>query len=407
MEKETVSFLLEKYLAGTLTEAEKNELGEHMNRKQNKEFMIGAMGDLLTKQGAVIDFDEKRFMPLLAGIFSADSIYDENEPTEEPKIEYSQTDGQSKGKKRWLLVIALLIIAAVGYYFFYYKRSESPNSVTEKRQSERSQEVKPGGYRAMITLADGTKLALDSAAIGSLGQQGNAKLGKTSGSEIKYTATGVNSSLVLSNTITTPKGGQFKVILSDGTRVTLNAYSSITYPVTFGNADRSVTISGEAFFEVATNPKIPFHVHAHDMKVEVMGTEFNINAYIDEPFITIALLKGSIKITKNSITHSLQPSQEGQFDKEGTFTLKKNIDTNEVIAWKNGSFKFNKSDIETVMRQLGRWYDVDVEYENGAPRDLLVSAEIQRNADFADCIKLLKENKINSRLEGKTMIVMP
>ena len=406
MEKETVNFLLEKYLAGTLSEAEKNELADHINSKQNKEFMIGVMDDFITKQGAVIDFDEKRFMPLLAGIFSADARDDDTELTQEPEIEYSQP-GLSRAKKLWLLVIGLLIIAAASFYFLYYRHLEYPKSATQSPPPKQSNEVKPGSYKAILTRADGTKLALERAAIGSLGQQGNAKLGKTSANEIKYTATGLNNSLVLSNTITTPKGGQFQVTLSDGSRVTLNANSSITYPVAFAGTERIVTISGEAFFEVTASSKKPFIVSVFDMKVEVVGTVFNINAYFDEPFITIALLKGSIKITKDSISHSLRPLQEAQFEKEGTFSLKKNIDTSEVVAWKNGLFKFNKSDIESVTRQLGRWYDVDVEFENNAPRDLLVSAKIQRNADFADCIRLLKLNRVNSRLEGKTLIVMP
>ena len=405
MEQETISFLLEKYLAGTLSESEKNELGEFLNRKQNKEFMMGAMDEFLTKQGAVIDFDEKRFMPLLAGIFSADSIQDEGESSAEVEMEYSEP-GLSRAKKVWLLVLGLLILGAVSFYFFYYKRSQSAKAVTEDINSAPPVQIRPGGYRAILTRADGTKLTLDSAGIGSLGQQGNAKVGKTSSGEIKYTATGTNSSLVLFNTIATPRGGQFQVTLSDGSRVTLNAYSSITYPVSFTGTERTVTITGEAFVEVAGQQKTPFNVNVFDMKIEAIGSDFNINAYIDEPIMKVAVRQGTVKITKNSITHTVQPLQEAQFDKDSAFSLRKNIDINEVMAWKNGSFKFNKSNIETVLRQLGRWYDVDIEYEKDAPKDLLVSAEIQRNAAFSDCIKLLKENKINSRLEGKTMIVM-
>jgi ferric-dicitrate binding protein FerR (iron transport regulator) len=407
MEKEKVGFLLEKYFAGTLSEAEKNELGDYMNRKQNKDLMMGVMEDYLSKQGNAIEFDEKRFMPLLEGIFTADAIHDENESEQpaEPEFEYSQP-GVSRGKKLWLFVILLLIIGAVGFYFFYYKRDQFAEAVTENSQPRKSIEVRPGSYKAILTLADGTTVPLDSTSVGSLGQQGIAKLSKTSAGEIKYSATGVNTSLALSNTLTTPRGGQYQVTLSDGSRVTLNASSSLTYPVAFGNTERSVTISGEAFFEVASNAKIPFSLNVQDIKIRVVGTDFNVNAYVDEPLITIALLKGSIKITKNSITNSLQPLQEAQFDKDGKFTLKKDIDKTEVMAWKNGSFKFTNADLETVMRQLGRWYDVDVEYEKDAPKDLLISAQIQRNADFTECIRLLKRNKVNSRLEGKTMVVM-
>ena len=401
MEKETVIFLLQKHIAGTLTEADKIELTTFIDKKQHKEVITAALEELLSRNNQITEFDEKRFMPLVAGVFKADVI------TDEDAIADSTTNKRKGvfGKKAWLALMALVFVGALSVYFYYFK--PFPFKPFAGNNNSVSDEVAPGGYKALLTLFDGSTIVLDSVADGLLTQQGNAKVTKVANGELSYSAAGETNSNNLFNTVTTPRGGQYQVVLSDGSRIKLNAFSSVTYPTTFGGKDRSVTITGEAYFEIAKNAKKPFKIRVYDMEVEVSGTEFNINAYTDEPAIKTTLIKGNIKLTNNEMLLMLHASQQGQFDKQGNFSLEKNIDTNEVIAWKNGLFQFNNADAKTAIRQIGRWYNVDVVYEKGALKNQEVFGEIRRNVNLSEVVKLLKKSDINCSVEGRTLFVRP
>lgn len=401
MEKEIVVFLLQKHIAGTLTEAEKNELTEFISRRQNKEIITATLEELLSKEQPLPEFEENRFMPLLAGILKADAIEDKEE-------EADSTIGKRpvfSRKTIMLVLLAVIILGATGVYFYYFNPFAS--KTIHYNNDSILNEVRPGGNIAVLTLSDGSTMVLDSADTGFVAQQGNAKIIKSANGELTYTVSGEPNSTSLFNTITTPHGGQYQVVLSDGSRVKLNSFSSITYPTTFVGKERRVTITGEAYFEIAKNVKRPFRVKAYDMEVEVMSTEFNINAYTEEPAIKTTLMKGILKLTNNEMMLMLHASQQGQFDKEGKFSVGKNIDTNEVIAWKNGYFQFNNTDVKTVMRQIGRWYNVDIVYEKGTHADQEVFGEIRRNVNLSEIIKMLKKNSINCRLDGRSLIVMP
>lgn len=401
MEKEIVVFLLQKHIAGTLTEAEKNELTEFISRRQNKEIITATLEELLSKEQPLPEFEENRFMPLLAGILKADAIEDKEE-------EADSTIGKRpvfSRKTIMLVLLAVIILGATGVYFYYFNPFAS--KTIHYNNDSILNEVRPGGNIAVLTLSDGSTMVLDSADTGFVAQQGNAKIIKSANGELTYTVSGEPNSTSLFNTITTPHGGQYQVVLSDGSRVKLNSFSSITYPTTFVGKERRVTITGEAYFEIAKNVKMPFRVKAYDMEVEVMSTEFNINAYTEEPAIKTTLMKGILKLTNNEMMLMLHASQQGQFDKEGKFSVGKNIDTNEVIAWKNGYFQFNNTDVKTVMRQIGRWYNVDIVYEKGTHADQEVFGEIRRNVNLSEIIKMLKKNSINCRLDGRSLIVMP
>ena len=211
----------------------------------------------------------------------------------------------------------------------------------------------------------------------------------------------------LRDTVSTPKGGQYQIQLSDGSRIKLNSFSSITYPVSFSGAERNVTITGEVYFEISHNSRMPFKVRAYDMEVEVQGTDFNINAYADETSMKTTLLKGSLKVSKNAKKQVLQAGQQGQFDNEGNFVLEKDVDVDQVMAWKNGLFNFENTDMKTAMRQIGRWYDVDIIYEIGAPVDQPVTCKIERNVNLSEVVKALAKNDIRCRIDGKTLTVLP
>lgn len=403
MEKELLLFLLQKHMNGRLEESERAELAAFLSRRQNKENATATLEEMLMQHNKPLADLDKRFDSLIAGILKADSIPDNVET--ESAIESPVSSQPGIGKKGWWTIAAFVVVAAATIYFFYYRGSFSAGSEADIKSV--SNDIAPGGNKAVLTIADGSNIALDSSDTGELTQQGNARVTKVSSGEIRYTASTEIAEASMFNTITTPRGGQYQVILADGSKVKLNSSSSITFPVSFTGATRSVTLTGEAFFEIADNQKMPFKVKAYDMEVEARGTRFNINTYLDEPVMKTTLLNGSLKLSKSSSNHVLQPSQQGLFDREGNFSLERNLDADEMTAWKNGMFQFNNSDVQTIMRQLARWYDVDIVYEPGFPQSQPVYGEIKRDVPLSEVLKLLEKSDVRCRIEGRKLIVMP
>ena len=401
-----MNFLLRKHIDGTLTEDERLELSTFINRKQNKESVVVALEDLMHHHSAEQDYDERRFAPIVQGIFSADLTSENDQAIVDTPPAQSQPDKVSGNKLWWLLVIALLIAAAAFAYFYYFK-SLVPGKTSQNNSTALQNDAAPGGNRAVLTVSDGTTFTLDSISSGLITQQGHVKLTKSTNEELRYSGSGQINEAIMFNTVSTPRGGQYQIQLSDGSRIKLNSFSSITYPVLFSGAERNVTITGEVYFEISHNPRMPFKVRAYDMEVEVQGTDFNINAYADETSMKTTLLKGSLKLNKNAKKQVLQAGQQGQFDNEGNFVLEKDVDIDEVMAWKNGLFNFDNTDMKTAMRQIGRWYDVDIIYEIGAPVDQPVTCRIERNVNLSEVVKALAKNDIRCRIDGKTLIVLP
>jgi len=266
----------------------------------------------------------------------------------------------------------------------------------------------PGKNTAILTLADGSTIVLDSAKNGALTSQGNTKVIKLNNGQLAYSSSGATNE-VLYNTMSTPRGGQYKLVLSDGSKVWLNAASSIHYPTSFPGNERKVEITGEAYFEVAHDAKKPFKVSVNNMEVQVLGTHFNVNAYRDERTINTTLLEGSVKVTKGSSMSILKPGQQAIIQQAGDdkkITVENNIDVEAVIAWKNGYFSFTNADMTAVMRQISRWYDVDIVYEGKIP-DRKFGGEISRNLNASQALKILQASKVHFRIEGKKIIVLP
>jgi len=266
-----------------------------------------------------------------------------------------------------------------------------------------AQTILPGHKGAILTLADGRQLTLDSLHNGIVANQNGARATLING-ELAYQSTGQPTHDISHNTITTPRGRQYQLILPDGTKVWLNAASSITFPTAFTGAERKVTIRGEAYFEVAANTQKPFTVQTGDAAIQVLGTSFNISAYNDEPTIKTTLLEGKVKVqnepTKESIV--LQPGEQGVVAEH--LRLNKKVDLEQVIAWKNGLFNFNSTELFTVMQQLSRWYDIDIKYEGKVPA-LTVSGKMDRGLTLQEILEFLTKNEIKYRLEGRTIIV--
>ncbi len=305
--------------------------------------------------------------------------------------------------KLWLRLlpyaVAASVIIVVGLFIFK-PFSKNKNETTDTIAAVPN-DIVPGGNKAVLILSDGTKLILDSAANGTLATQGNTSISKSNG-QLEYANT-VGEGEVLFNTVTTPKGGQYRLTLSDGSKVWLNAASSINYPVAFAGNERTVIITGEAYFEVTKNAAKPFRVKVNDAIVEVLGTHFNVNAYTDEPVIRTALAEGSVRITKGTANTVLSPGQEAQLNQQGEIkTVAANLE--ETLAWKDGQFLFKDAPIENIMRQVERWYDAEVVYEN-KPADHF-NVELSRNVPVSKMLRFLElTNRVHFKIENKKIVV--
>ena len=306
--------------------------------------------------------------------------------------------------RKWGWVAAsILLLLGIGSYFLLAKKEKQPTIAVNTPTDIAA----PTGNRATITLADGTKVFLDSVGKGQLAQQGTIKLIKLANGKIAYQPLGDGTAQSMAyNTLSNPRGS--KVIdmqLSDGSHVWLNAGSSITYPVAFIGNDRSVELEGEGYFEVAKDAKRKFIVTANGVSTEVLGTHFNVNAFKDDgEDIKITLLEGSVKINSGNATGLLKPGQQALVANE--VKIVSDVDLHLVMAWKNGYFQFDKASLQNVMKQISRWYDVDVVYEGyNQPREF--AGEIQRDLSLSEVLKILEKNKVHFKIEEKKLRVMP
>ena len=308
-------------------------------------------------------------------------------------------------KKVAAAAVIIMMLGTGAYFLFGNKGKQDEIAKTENNNSSNN-DVAPGGNKATLQLADGSTIILDSAQNGTLSQQGNARVLKLDNGQLAYNASGTAKE-VLYNTISTPRGGQYQLTLADGSKVWLNAASSIRFPASFTGSKRKVELTGEAYFEVAKNPAMPFTVSVNGMNVEVLGTHFNINSYADEDIIKTTLLEGAVKVTKGSVIAMLSPGQQAQLTSNGQIGVNKNIDVDEVMAWKNGKFQFgDKVDIGTIMRQIARWYDVDVEYKGVFTKHF--GGSISREVNISQVLKVLETTgDVKYKVEGRKVIVRP
>jgi hypothetical protein len=296
----------------------------------------------------------------------------------------------------------LFVLSVSGYFLLRKATVKQQVAVTQMH------DLAPGSNKAILTLANGKQIVLTGAQNGKLATQGNTAINKTADGQVVYDATAANTTAeLIYNTMSTPRGGQYHLTLADGTDVWLNAASSIKYPTAFTGNSREVEITGEAYFEVAHNKAMPFRVTSKGQTIEVLGTRFNVNAYNDEPVMKTTLFEGSVKIGKDKQTVMLKPGQQAIIvnnSNASAIEVMNNADTDQVLAWKNGEFSFNETDLQTVMRQIGRWYDVDIEYDGRIPVDHL-SGTFSRNMNASKALTLLKFTGINFKIEGRKIIV--
>lgn len=287
---------------------------------------------------------------------------------------------------------------------------ETPKEIVklEKPVPHQPEEILPKGNQAILTLSNGSVIVLDSTKNGIITIQGNVKVIKLDSGQLAYSpaASNTTDSLEITyNTISTPRAAQYQVLLSDGTKVWLNAASSLRYPTSFSGQERKVELTGEGYFEVAKNKDNPFHVRAGAVEVEVTGTHFNIMAYEDEASIQTTLLEGSVKVSCNGQSDVLKPGKQASLNRAGRKLTTGDADVQQAVAWKNGYFYFDRSDVKTIMRQVSRWYDLNIVYESSVP-DMKFSGKIERNLPLSGISHLLESGQIHFRIEGKNCIMM-
>lgn len=304
------------------------------------------------------------------------------------------------------LVLSIVTVSSLVYYFFSAPELEK-KVVANTEETKVVKDIAPGSNKAILTLGNGAIVILDSTANGQLGVQGNTKVIKLDDGQLHYVkGEGSDKEDVLYNSISTPRGGQYQVVLADGSQVWLNASSSLRFPTTFKGNIREVEISGEAYFEIAHNPSKPFRVKVKGMYVNVLGTHFNVMAYDGEEQIKTTLLEGSLKVSNTSSSRLIKPGQQVELLENGTFNLIADADIEEAVAWKNGKFLFNRADIRTIMRQVERWYDVDVVFERKA--DLHFTGELSRYANVSQLLRKLElTNEVHFRIEKGRITVLP
>lgn len=322
----------------------------------------------------------------------------------------------------WLRYAAAIVLTAgiIAYLWKTEAKKETTVAVTSKQLRT---DVEPGRDGAILTLANGRQLVLDSLGNGIIATQNGAKVVLSNGA-LSYDQNGETTNNKIYNTMHTPRGRQFQLVLPDGTKVWLNAASSIKYPTQFTGEERRVEIKGEAYFEVVKNAQMPFIVTVpQGSEVKVLGTHFNINAYDDEPAIKTTLLEGAVKVilpanVKRQAAKDaeyaavLKPGEQAAIAAYSPFTthpspltIDHSPNLEQVMAWKNGLFNFNGYNIKAVMREIGRWYDLDIVYE-AEPEPEEVMGELQRNLTLSQVMKILQKINVKYRIEGKQLIVM-
>lgn len=388
--------LISKYGQGLLSAAEKEELDNWYHSFNDQQTVVTDV-----PEGSEEQLRERMMLRL------QDSL-----SLEENTFEPVSKQGSRKWYRYGAAALIFILLSGTIYYFIQPDNTAAQQPLVLSAPVPVG-DVAPGGNKAMLTLDDGSVIILDSANNGILGEQGEVEVKKLENGLVAYQNTdGVLPAAeekIFYNTISTPRGGEYQITLSDGTKVWLNAASSIRFPTAFRGADRKVQITGEVYFEVAHNDAKPFKVSAGKSAIEVLGTHFNVNAYDDEVQVRTSLLEGSVKVfavdeTDQQQMKILKPGQQARMAKSGRIQVVNDLDTEEVMAWKNGLFVFKSTDLRSIMRQIARWYDVDIEYKGSV--GMQFTGQITRNNNVSKVLEMLElTEEVKFRVDGKKVVV--
>lgn len=314
---------------------------------------------------------------------------------------------RSKRRRLWRYsAVAASILVVISFStFVIYNRVKDKTSLPAGEESKASHlQVLPGSSKASLVMDNGSVVTLDSAAVTQLTTDDGTIIDKQYGT-ITYKNNQVATDKVSYNTLYIPRGGEFQLILPDGSKVWMNAASSLKFPTRFIEKERTVYLTGEAYFEVAKNPRQPFKVIVEkDMEVQVVGTHFNVMAYPDERAIKTTLAEGSVNIKTNTKTISLAPAQQAALNRGSRLLEVTKADIDKELAWKNGMIEFQDDDLPYIMRQLGRWYDVDISFETTVS-SATYNGSIPRKALLSEVMKILSIAGIKYRMDNKKLII--
>jgi len=393
MDQQTFATLLEKYLSEDLSREDTARLLDSLQDDAMRQQWEEAVTALLENRALHGLSDPARMQAIWESILAGSTASPVSAHT--PFL-----------KKLWPYAAAAALIALAVTGMLYFFRPADPGARQASMQAALAR-MQPGGNKAVLTLADGSRITLDSAGNGAIASQGNVQVIKLNSGQLAYKAgKGQQGAELRYNTLSTPRGGQFMIVLPDGSRVWLNAASSLRFPTAFNGRIREVQLTGEAYFEIARNPAMPFEVKVNDMAVQVLGTHFNIMAYPDEHSIQTTLLEGAVRVQHGGKDVRLQPGQQAQLSSAGKMTVNKSVDLEGVMAWKNGYFNFDHEPLEGVMRQISRWYDAEITYEGNIPyREF--GGKIARGSSITEVLKILELSKVHYRIEDRKIVITP
>jgi transmembrane sensor len=390
---ERVSYLLNVYSGGNASNEEEQELFNWVAEHDNEKLIRKHIEELVSS------YSPNETTPYV----DWDLLY--QHIVEEKNVRNTQPLVRKMAWTRWAAAASVLLLLATGYYFFTVKNHEEKSEMAIIEQPKQNDIAPPTTVNAVLTLSNGHKIILDSTGNGTVAMQGSVNVIKLADGQIAYSGT---SKEIQYNTLTNPQGSKvISLTLADGSRVWLNTASSLRYPIAFAGKERRVEITGEAYLEVAHNPDMPFIVSKGSTNIKVLGTHFNVNAYDDENSLNVTLLEGSVSVSTNGNQHPkiIEPGEQAQVNKKGAIDLTNSVDLSEVMAWKNGLFSFRGADIKSVMRQVSRWYDVEVVFEKDIPEKFY--AEVPTSTSVSSLLNMLEATKaVKFKIEGKRISVM-
>jgi hypothetical protein len=412
---ERLEYLFNRYYDETYTSEEKTELLNLIDESETDPVLKSLIDKAILKTTSEMKLDKDASEAILQSIFIVDN--GERLPYNGMKKPAVVRSIKSSGRKFLIrIAAAAIVILFISGYFLYFNKNGTKTDVVATLPVKEVEA--PKSTKAIITLANGQKIYMDSLNEGTLATQGNIKVVKTADGQIVYNGA---STEMMFNTLYNPRGSKvINLTLNDGTKVWLNSESSLKYPMAFAGNERRVEITGEAYFEVMHDATKPFYVSKGATAVEVLGTHFNVNAYEEEADIKITLLEGSVKVSQASVNGSesltIKPGQQARVSASETSPQNKNgvghlsmvagVDVDDVMAWKNGLFSFRNSDIKTVMQQLARWYNIEVEYQGAVPSQHF-SGKIGRELNLSDVLNGLQLTKVHFKMEGRKIVILP
>jgi len=391
MQDDRLTWLFYRYFEKTASQEERDEfmllLRDPANETRVKTLMEQAYQSFTPQQPL---FSEAQSEKLFAAISDSQDII--TPPLRVEKRYFTW--------KRMAAAAAVLLLITTGWY--QWQKKYRPAQVAVQYDQH---DVAPGNNKAILTLADGSSITLDSVA-NRIIQHGNISISQQNG-QLQYT-TNTPPEQVSYNKLTTPKGGQYQLTLPDGSKVWLNSASSLTFPTAFNGQQRMVKLQGQGYFEIAPKAAQPFIVQVNQLEIQVLGTQFDIMAYEDESTVNTTLLQGAVKVKDAHAEKMLRPGQQAVFNPQDRSMSVQTADTDRVMAWKNGRFIFNNADLATILREISRWYNVDIVYKT-KPGNATYGGAISRNLNLSDVLKALEENDNNHhfRIEDRKIIVLP